>query len=490
MNSIIKTISLFFLLIAGVILPFQGQAHEHTRTILVVHSYHHGYQWTDDITRAIDDEFGRSADVVLNFEYLDLRRFTHPEYKNILNSFFRHKYSAARFDLIITADNYAFEFIARQEIFAQVPVVFCGINGYTPEMIENPVIKNRVTGVTETYNIEKNIELILQLHPDLEELLVIGGKDPSSMIAYSYISDVLEDHAPWVKTKVLSDRPVEEVTQIVGSYREKAAVILFPFFKPVSGNLISFKAFIADVNRNSKIPLYSAWDFYLGQGIIGGLLTSGYEQGRAAATLARQILNGKKPSELPVITGGTNVYRFDAHQLERHNIDTDKLPNESRFINEKKSATSKFTGYLFTTIGIVVLLFFAAALLWYLLLKHRDYYKTLNLALERYKNMTGLLPDTDVMLFDYGLKVIAAEGQELTKLGIINRDIDNHYLSEIVQVEILELLQVPCLAALRGDALSITLIFARNWYKVQGIPVENTAGIKRGCILVITRISA
>ena len=47
------------------------------------------------------------------------------------------------------------------------------------------------------------------------------------------------------------------------------------------------------VCRYSSVPVYSFWDVYLGYGIVGGKLISGYRQGQKAAELALRILKGR-----------------------------------------------------------------------------------------------------------------------------------------------------------------------------------------------------
>jgi len=51
---------------------------------------------------------------------------------------------------------------------------------------------------------------------------------------------------------------------------------------------------------NSNLPGFSYFDFTVGDGVLCGVATSGYEQGKAAAEIAIRILNGEKPADIPI----------------------------------------------------------------------------------------------------------------------------------------------------------------------------------------------
>ena len=51
---------------------------------------------------------------------------------------------------------------------------------------------------------------------------------------------------------------------------------------------------------NSKLPEFAITDFAVRGGALCGVTLSGYEQGKAAAEIAAKILQGEKPSNIPV----------------------------------------------------------------------------------------------------------------------------------------------------------------------------------------------
>ena len=145
------------------------------KDILVLHSYHKGYGWSDDISKAIEENF-KNQDVTIFTEYMDTKHIYSYDYKLQLLKLYQYKYKNKKFDIIIASDNNALNFLERfhDKVFQNTPIVFCGINNFNSDLFDQTHIKQRSTGVLESVNIERNIELIQQLHPNIKKLLVVN----------------------------------------------------------------------------------------------------------------------------------------------------------------------------------------------------------------------------------------------------------------------------------------------------------------------------
>ena len=107
-----------------------SQNEEASREILLLNSYHRGFKWTDDITRAVVDYYNDSIKYRVFVENMDSKRFQSPEYFAQLTNLYRYKYRKTKIDGIICSDNNALDFILNNgdDLWGKVPVVFCGIN--------------------------------------------------------------------------------------------------------------------------------------------------------------------------------------------------------------------------------------------------------------------------------------------------------------------------------------------------------------------------
>ena len=91
------------------------------------------------------------------------------------------------------------------------------------------------------------------------------------------------------------------------------------------------------ISKSSRVPCYGLWDFNLGFGIVGGMLTSGYNQGKTAGQVAVRILKGEKADAIPVLMKSPNRFMLDYTQMQRWNISRSDLPVDCVVINKPPS---------------------------------------------------------------------------------------------------------------------------------------------------------
>ncbi|MFN3246682.1 MAG: ABC transporter substrate-binding protein, partial [Leptonema sp. (in: bacteria)] len=170
MNKIYK-ILLLIILINKSILPQNSE-----KNVLVLHSYHKGLSWTEQVIEGIESVFNNKVLTTYNikifYEYMDTKRFEDENYLQLLIPIYKYKAQKIKYDVIIAVDDNALNFLLkhRNQIFGEIPIVFCGINFYDETRIHT--IKN-ITGVVEAFSAKENIELILKLHPNTNHIVVV-----------------------------------------------------------------------------------------------------------------------------------------------------------------------------------------------------------------------------------------------------------------------------------------------------------------------------
>ena len=121
-----------------------------TKNILILHSYHKSMSWVKNIDKAIDDIIQPSKhNYTVYTEYMDTKRTFNKQYISQLKNIYKLKYKNIKFDLILSSDNNAFNFLKknRNTLFGEVPTVFCGVNYFKDSDLTG---FSKVTGVTET----------------------------------------------------------------------------------------------------------------------------------------------------------------------------------------------------------------------------------------------------------------------------------------------------------------------------------------------------
>lgn len=150
-------------------------ARQETKKILIIHSYHQGYEWADGIHSGIVDILKNNENLEIYVEYLDLiRQKEIEEYLELWSNFLKNKYKNIGIDVLITVDDNAFSFLLKKRnlIFKDVPLVFCGVNDFQKDMIKN---QKNITGVNEQKSIKETIQLALDLSKNAKKIGVIVG---------------------------------------------------------------------------------------------------------------------------------------------------------------------------------------------------------------------------------------------------------------------------------------------------------------------------
>ena len=299
------------------------------KSVLILHSYHKGYLWTDEISEGIVHVLkSATPPVSIQYEYMDSKKNYDDIYMQQIIDLYKHKFRNKYFDVIISSDDNAFNFLRdyRDEIFPDTPIIYCGTNYITSDRAEE--LPNS-SGVNEAVSLQENFELILKLHPEATELAIIVDSSTTGNRIKQQLDGVLPDFRDQIKIDMLQDLTIDDLVDKVEQLPATAVILYTLFFRDSAGNFFEFDDSINMITEASAVPVYVTWDFSMGNGAVGGILTSGKAQGEAAGKLALEVLQGKPADTIPFIKESPNHYIFDYNALQRFDIDLDQLPSNS-----------------------------------------------------------------------------------------------------------------------------------------------------------------
>ena len=350
--------SLFISCFAFGLFPLSAEA-ARKQKVLVLHSYHQGYEWTDNISSGIQSVFkALDKDYEIYYEYLDTKRNTGAYYDQHLEELFVAKMKTVEFAAVIVADNNGLAFIKKTYRFLKghPPLIFCGINYFQPDMIDT---LPAVTGVTEEADIAANFDLMLRLHPERKRIVVILDRTATGEAVAKLLAEATEVYRDRVHIETFRDFTLDEAAAFVAELGAEDMICLLTFNRDRDNHYISYSAAVGLIREAADVPIYGVWDFYMGKGIVGGMITSGFEQGKVAAQLALRILRGESPQNLPIITGSVNRIMLDYNQLQAFRIDTRTLPEGAIIINQPPGFYQKYQRvFVGTSLAAVLMLGF------------------------------------------------------------------------------------------------------------------------------------
>lgn len=330
--------------------------------ILLLHSYNKGLKWTDGISEGVEEVISKHAHFELTTEYMDSKKIESEYYFEELLDLYKKKFGKRTYKAVIAADNYAYEFALKyhKELFANTPIVFCGVENFNPKDI-TPYLKNHVTGVIEYKDIRKNLELIYSLFPAIKMVYIISDDAYSSLAIQEQI--INESNSFKDKFRVVFDNQIDfdKIDEKINKLPKHSAILFTSFYKDVYGTYVPYYK-LQDFFNRTKFPIFALNQIHIGEGVIGGLVINPYEQGFLAAQKAFQIIDGKKPSAVRIETPESN-YFFDNKILRKFGISLGDIPPQSKVINGPNSFYEEHRKFVENAFALMPLLLILTTIL-------------------------------------------------------------------------------------------------------------------------------
>jgi two-component system cell cycle sensor histidine kinase/response regulator CckA len=368
--------------------------------ILILNSYHKSFRWTDDIVESavgtIKDAYPTAE---LYIEYMDTKRNYSEEYLENLRQNYQLKYADKIIDVIILSDDNALIFMQQyhDEIFSQVPVVFCGIND-----IKNAqtLSKEYFVGIIETQDIRSNIELITTVLPATETVAFVTDGTPTGLGARK---EVVEAQAEFSDLDFIylngEELTTDELLEYLRELDLHSAVLAPAWYRDKDNVYFNNSEIYPLLTQNSPVPVFTPSAANMGLGPIGGKVNSGTVQGKLAAQYALSIFNGSLSlSEFTLNMKGENAYMFDSKQLSRFGIDELLLPAGSIVINRPFSFYKRYRRLVNITVAVFVLFSFLIIVLIIINGRLRTTRRVLAVNEKRYR---AVVEDTPLLICRY-----------------------------------------------------------------------------------------
>ena len=336
---------------------------ESPKQILMITSYHQGDDWNDSIVAGVQEVFDKyTKRTVLFIEYLDIRRNDGDDHIQLFFNYLKEKYAKKNLDLIILSDDAALNFFIgiHLQFFEDVPAVFCGINNFKPEIL---AAQSNITGVNEEITLAETMEMAFHLFPDTKNIVAVcddkSAVGKNNLNAFRNTADQFKDRAVFSEALNLKNTDIHDV---LGKLSPDTLLFRLNNLLNAEENFVSIHETMAILSKEVSLPIFTAWDFDMGLGAIGGVLVSAMEQGRKAAALSIQIFEGASADEIPIIMKSPNIPFIDYQQIRRFGLTLKDLPEGVHLMNRSDSLWGKYKTvilfvlcFLFSLMIIVVL---------------------------------------------------------------------------------------------------------------------------------------
>ncbi|WP_459857034.1 PAS domain S-box protein [Humidesulfovibrio idahonensis] len=339
-----------------------GQPEE--QRVLVLHSYHPGYQWTDNIQRGAAEALARLApDAHVFVEYMDTQRIAPERAFPVLRAYFAAKYATLRPQVVLASDDNAVDFLLRyrDELFPGAAVVFCGVGEVEAKQLE---LRRDYTGVVERTELTATIDAALKLMPSMRRLVLITGASENGETGKRLFRQTMPRYAGRLEPVELCGLPFEEVAARLTTLSSDTAILYMGLLRDPSGATMSVDESLAFIRKATQQPIFCAWDFVVGKGAVGGVVVSGERQGRIMAEMGARLLRGVPVASQPIQRISPELGLFDGHELARFGFSANKLPPGSIVLNQRQDSLGRYWVWFALAGGLMLLMATVITLLW------------------------------------------------------------------------------------------------------------------------------
>ena len=256
--------------------------------VLFIDSYHEGYAWSDGITEGVNIILG--DDVELKVHRMDTKRNLDEEFKIAAALKAKAIIESFKPDVVIAADDNASKYlIVPFYMDSELPFVFCGLNwdasayGFPIKNVTGMVEVAPIEGLIEKMKSISNGEKLGILGPDLltAQKEIANYKKIFGLEFDSYLAKDYEDYKKGF-LKLQDNVDLLILLSDGGLYDDNEADLIDFFMK------------------NTKDVTGSVYDFMAKKAVISFAKVA-QEQGGWAAQSALDIINGKLPSDIPIV---------------------------------------------------------------------------------------------------------------------------------------------------------------------------------------------
>ena len=316
--------------------------------VLTIHWGSADYPANMMIDASIRQTFIRSDKPIEYFaEYLESNAVVSVDASLALREYIRRKYKGRRIDLVIATASPALRFVLdyRGELFPDAPIVFSALT--IPDAVRRA---GNITGVVYGIPHAETLKLALVLHPSTQRVFVVArSKDKAGKNA---VRTALSEHSGGIQLTYIDESTVSGLLAAVKALPPRSVLLYIWHWQSDPGSIVYEDEIARLVSEASPVPVYGTSDFYVGSGIVGGVLRSTRDTGRRLAEMALRILNGMRAEDIP-IESARLVPTVDWRQLRRWGIDPGRLPAGSDVRFRIPTAWESYRSYVLATIAVV-----------------------------------------------------------------------------------------------------------------------------------------
>lgn len=293
----------------------------------------------------------------VHYQFIDTDKFYEQKLSNKFLEGLKDYISEKDADLFVLADNEMFSFGLdhRAELFGDKPVVFLDV--HDQEKIHESYTDSMITGVQDILPLDENVLLIKSILPKTDNIVFITDDSVLGRIGNKMFHDLIPRFNGISFTEIdTSTLTNEQIYSRLNLQVDNTVVLYLIAGRSKSGIISEGIDFIVNCCAEKKIPVISCFASIEDTGMLGGYYSDRRHIGHEANRMAREILNGIRPVDIPISNDVVYNYYFDKDLLKRYQISEKNLPGNAIFYhaNELSKSGSHVAALILTGVMFVL----------------------------------------------------------------------------------------------------------------------------------------
>ncbi len=337
---------------------------DNTKNVLILNSYHKGFEFSDTIIKNIEELFYNKQNINLDILYMNSKHIFTREYKRKLNDLYSLQLKNKSYDLIITIDRFAYKFAVKnyKHLFTKEQILFIGIEQYSKELAKVYQLTSKINGIIQKLAIEDNINVIRKLMPNLKTLYLLNDRSPNANDSSPFIIKAIQKIKKDIEVEYLRDYTLKELKDYFKEFKKDEAILFVRFSIDLNGEYYRTNE-VASAIKEFSLPVFAMDSLFLGKGIIGGKLVSTDRLGALTGEFAINLLNQEiKSPSIQKYVSYQNV--LDYEELNKFQLEIPNTLKDFEIINSPQSFFDKnrtFINNVFLATPLLLVIIFGLA---------------------------------------------------------------------------------------------------------------------------------
>ena len=334
-----------------------GQSDLASKKVLILHSFAYAQPAYKIIDAALIESFVASGLDFnkLNIEFLDMARNPSQEYRNRLADFFRNKYNGRKFDLVLTLQQEALQFLLKegQDLYPKGPIISV-LGDYI--FGDHSDSKRPIIHLSVSIDAMSTVKTILKLQPDTQRILVISGSSAADRRFEDVVQTQLKAWKGGLDVEYIPPLAMDKILKKVAHLPAKTAILYTTMYADSTGKAYMPMDAGRMISQSANAPVFGLYETLLGDnGVVGGTMYNHRVEGERAVPLAMEILRGKHPSKPLTIFPAPLFPMFDWLQLKRWGFSESALPGDAIILNKPVSPWERYKSYIIAAVAFCLL---------------------------------------------------------------------------------------------------------------------------------------